>query len=193
MIYCEGERREADYFNYFSEISSKIKLEIESPENGGDSSPTGLLTKALTQLESPKPKYELLAEDEVWFVIDTDSWGEKINDLRQHCVNKLNWKVAQSNPCFEIWLYYHFKEFEAFTDMEVSKNWKSFLNEQVAGGFDSRKHPVLIKTAIKNAKNKFIAENEAMNIGCTEVFKLSESFYPLVHKKIEDALSKIDT
>lgn len=191
IIYCEGKKREDHYFNYFSEISSQIRLEVESPAHHDDTSPTGLLEKATNQLIPSKdditPKYEILDNDEVWFVIDTDSWGEKINELRSFCKENINWNVAQSNPCFEVWLYYHFHEFEDFSDMDVSKSWKVFLNDKVAGGFDSRKHPILITTAIDNAKNKFMAENEQMNIGCTEVFKLSNSFYPLVRKKIEEA------
>lgn len=191
IIYCEGKKREDHYFNFFSEISSQIRLEVESPEHHGNTSPTGLLEKAINQLISSEddtaPKYEILDDDEVWFVIDTDSWGEKIDELRAACDDHINWNVAQSNPCFEVWLYYHFHEFEEFSDMEVSKKWKTFLNAKVSGGFDSRKHPVLIATAIDNAKNKYISERERMNVGCTEVFKLSDSFYPLVRKKIEEA------
>ncbi len=183
IIYCEGKVREDNYFNYFSEISSQIRLEIESPEQHDDTSPTGLLEKSTKQLILPEEgsnlKYEILDDDEVWFVIDTDRWGDKIGELRAYCDRQINWYVAQSNPCFEVWLYYHFHEFKEFDDMNVSKKWKAFLNTEVAGGFDSRKHPSLIRTAINNAINKFIAENEQMNIGCTEVFKLSNSFYPL--------------
>jgi len=192
IIYCEGKKREDHYFNYFSEISSQIRLEIEPPAHHDDTSPTGLLAKATNQLipsrDNLTPKYEILEGDEVWFVIDTDSWGGKIDELRKCCDEHINWNVAQSNPCFEVWLYYHFYEFEEFDKMDISKNWKIFLNDKVAGGFDSRKHPILISTAINNAKNKFIAENNQMNIGCTEVFKLSNSFYPLVSNKIEGAL-----
>jgi hypothetical protein len=191
IIYCEGKRREDHYFRYFEGISSQIRIEVEAPEQHDNTSPTGLYEKAVIQLENLNSKYELLTTDEVWFVIDTDSWGKKIDELKSHCVKRTNWYVAQSNPCFEVWLYYHFKEFEVFANMDISANWKTFLNKEVSGGFDSRKHPVFIKTAIENAKNKFETENTEMNIGCTEVFKLSESFYPLVGKKIEEALFKI--
>lgn len=59
----------------------------------------------------------------VWFVIDTDTWERegKIALLRDFCKSNNDhfpkeydevkpyqaWNVAQSNPCFEIWLYYH--------------------------------------------------------------------------------------
>lgn len=196
IIYCEGKKREDNYFNYFVGISSQIKLEIESPEQHDDTSPMGLHNKAVAQLiiskENPEPKYPLSDSDEVWFVIDTDSWGTKINELRNSCAQQSKWFVVQSNPCFEVWLYYHFNEFEEFDGMDISNNWKTFLNQKISGGFDSRKHPVFIKTAIANARKKLSAENENLNIGCTEVYKLAESFYPLLKEKIEQAILKLN-
>ncbi len=53
-------------------------------------------------------------EDKIWFVIDTDRWneGNKIGLLKTFVQEKKEsyngWFVAQSNPSFEIWLYYHF-------------------------------------------------------------------------------------
>ena len=104
---------------------------------------------------------------------------------------KHNWFVAQSNPCFEVWLFYHFYKFHEFEGMEISVNWKSFLNRKINGGFNSRKHSIYIQTAIKNSKEKYEKENNEINIGSTEVFKLAENFYPLVKQQIENALSKI--
>jgi len=72
--------------------------------------------------------------------------------------------------------------------MNISAKWKTYLNQKKAGGFDSRKHPVYIETAINNAKIKF---NDDLNIESTEVYKLAESFYPLVEKKINEALNQI--
>ena len=57
---------------------------------------------------APKYELDLKQNDEVWFVIDTDEWGNKIISLKDDCNTKQSWNVAQSNPCFEIWLYYHF-------------------------------------------------------------------------------------
>lgn len=187
IIYCEGKKREKQYFNYFSEISSKIKLEIEAPTQHDNTSPNGLHEKAVNHIvkseENPNPKYEM--DDEVWFVIDTDDWGNQIQELRNNCIKQNNWNVAQSNPCFEVWLYYHISEFETFDKMNSSKAWKQYLNNKVAGGFDSKKHSILIETAIKNAKTKF---DEKIDIGSTEVFKLAENFYPFIEDRIKEAL-----
>jgi len=191
IIYCEGKKREKQYFNYFSEISSKIRLEVEAPAHHDNTSPYGLYKKAVSHIiksaDNSELKYE--KDDEVWFVIDTDKWGVQIEELRDNCLEQENWNVAQSNPCFEVWLFYHLFSFESFDGMERSKGWKQYLNTKVAGGFDSKKHTILVKTAIENAKLKF---DDTIDVGATEVFKLAESFYPFVEDKIEKALNKIE-
>jgi len=116
--------------------------------------------------------------------------GSLIDDLRKNCNEQTNWLIAQSNPCFEVWLLYHKFKFEEFDNMETPTGWKQYLNQKIVGGFDSKKYPVFIDNAIKNAKLKF---EENIAIGSTEVFKLAESFYPLVEDKIKDALEKIDS
>jgi len=196
LIFCEGKKREPQYFKYFNEISSQIRLEVVHAEPHDNNSPTGLYNKASDYIVkttlNPNPKYDLNDTDEVWFIIDTDEWGIKINELRKLCLNFSNWLIAQSNPCFEVWLYYHFfHELPDFKNMEISENWKFKLDQTVKGGFDSRKHPIFVKNAIENSKRIFKETNEIVEVGCTEVFKLAEKFYPLVSKEIEKGLNKI--
>lgn len=188
IIYCEGKKREKQYFNYFSNISSNITLAVEAPEQDSKTNPLGLYEKAKSQIikseENPTPIYE--PDDEVWFVIDTDDWGSQIDELRESCIEQTNWNVVQSNPCFEVWLYYHqFKELETFENIERADGWKQYLNTKISGGFDSKKHPIFISTAIENSKLNF--ENK-ISIGSTEIFKLAESFYPFVKDRVEEAL-----
>lgn len=189
IIYCEGKKREKDYFSYFSEITSKIRLEIEAPSQHSDNSPSGLFKKAIEHTEksenNPNPKYNI--DDEIWIVFDTDTWGEQINTVRENS-KEYGWNIAQSNPCFEVWLFYHLFEFKEFDNMNNPKEWKKFLNKKIPGGFNSKKHPVLVKTAIENAKKVF---DENMTIGSTEVYKLAESFYPYICDKIEEALKNM--
>ena len=195
IIYCEGNRREPDYFRYFHEISTQIKFEIVKANRSGNNSPMGLYEQAFEDLikteNNLKTKYEINESDQVWFVIDTDAWGNKITELRANCRKHSNWFIAQSNPCFEVWLYYHLRsESPCFDGVNIAKKWKPFLNDEVFkadGGFDSRKHPILIKEAIENAKKnfQFNADGE-IEICSTEVYLLAESFYPFVKEIIEE-------
>ncbi len=200
VIVCEGAKREADYFRYFEMMDSRIEVEIISPEDGDNNSPTGLIEKVrrLTSIgpEGEKPEYELTADDEIWFVIDTDTWGDKIEELRAEVAaeTKLNMFVAQSNPCFEVWLCYHFSgEVQDFLGMNEADNWKTYLPTVVKpGGFDSKKHPILIRQALDSAKENY-QENEAREpaLATTQVFKLAEKIYAVIGKKIDSALLKM--
>lgn len=198
ILFCEGKKREPQYFNYFKGICTKIKFEIIPPLDDDNNSPTGLYETACLKIiqteENPNPKYNNDPNDEIWFVIDTDDWGDKIQGLKELCNNNHgNWFIAQSNPCFEVWLYYHFKEeIVHFEGIETPSKWKQLLNDEIIpGGFDSRKHPLKIGDAIKNAKLNFENDNNGPSIGSTEVYKLAENFFPYVSKEIQKVIKKI--
>ena len=61
------------------------------------------------------------------------------------------------------------------------------MNARIPGGFDSRKHPVLIGDAIQNASVNFWAIGDEVLYGSTEVFKLSKAMYPLITSVVEKA------
>lgn len=196
IIFCEGKRYEPKYFAYFNAIDSRIKLEIIAAEQEGNNSPTGLYQRAEKLLiktkENPNPEYILSDEDEIWFVIDTDKWGKKITELRQAC-EPHEWSIAQSNSCFELWLHYHFKsDLPNFEGMENTQNWKAYINNEVVkGGFDARKYPIFIQTAIQNAKANYTEIENIPNFGSTQVFQLAERFYPYIKDDIEAELEKL--
>lgn len=161
-IFCEGSKREYQYFDYFVGLSEKIKVEIYPIDpNSEDHSPKGLYDIACNSLkqsdENPNPKYELSDVDEVWIVFDKDpdkylTREPQISKVNEFCrtendlLKKENvWNVAESNPCFEVWLYYHFKDdVPKFEEIDVSSKWKQIVNDVVNGGFDSQRHPSLI-------------------------------------------------
>ena len=194
FIFCEGVKREVQYFEYFKEIDSRINLEIYPLKPDEDNSPAGLFRiaeKCLLKTEdNPNPKYELLEGDEVWIVLDTDDDKEhsrvlQIIEVREKC-ELLKWNVVESNPCFEVWLYFHVNDKVPLLDNpKRCSDWKKKLNESIESGFDSRRHPILIKDAIINTKNNFSISDKTPNLGSSEVFKLAESIYSMVQKQID--------
>jgi len=42
IIYCEGSKKEPQYFQYFKGLSSRIILEVVEADSQGDNSPSGL-------------------------------------------------------------------------------------------------------------------------------------------------------
>ena len=198
IIYCEGSRREPKYFQYFEGISTRVRLEIINTDSQGNNSPAGLFEQARVDIEGDShenpSKYELGSEDQVWFVIDTDMWDTHIVTLRKECMQRVNWNIAQSNPCFEVWLYYHFFSDDAHNIvLDGCGPWKMYVNEHVSGGFDSRKHPYLIADAIRHAELHFREQGEhGVAYGSTEVFKLGKALFPLVAVALEKARKRVD-
>ena len=190
-IYCEGNKREFDYFRFFCGLSSNVNI-IPIPSKDGKTDPEKLMEAAREEFGinsdvSPKFTLDVSQQDNVWFVIDTDSWGSKITDLRNFCksqnagLDNEAWYVSQSNPSFEIWLYYHkFSEKPVKNDVDKYSSIKEFVDAQIPGGFDSRKHPAMIETAIQNAKATYEEENQVLKLYSTEVFKLGQVILPFV-------------
>ena len=190
-IYCEGNKREFDYFRFFCGLSSNVNI-IPIPSKDGKTDPEKLMVAAREEFGinsdvSPKFTLDVSQQDNVWFVIDTDSWGSKITDLRNFCksqnagLDNEAWYVSQSNPSFEIWLYYHkFSEKPVKNDVDKYSSIKEFVDAQIPGGFDSRKHPAMIEAAIQNAKATYEEENQVLKLYSTEVFKLGQVILPFV-------------
>ena len=143
-IFCEGVKREVHYFQYFKEIDSRINIEIYPLTPNEDNSPLGLYNIAFDCLVktdvNPNPKYEFIDNDEAWIILDSDpdklkTRKPQIQSIREKC-DTYGWKIAQSSPCFEVWLHNHlFTEFpNAIQDIEKCKSWKTFLSEKIGGG-----------------------------------------------------------
>jgi hypothetical protein len=195
FIICEGTRREPQYFSFFKELDSRVDIILHPLSDQDDNSPRGLGRIAKDTLLSKEagvsPKIELLIEDEVWIVFDTDpdklnSRSQQISDLRKDCVT-YGWYAAQSNPCFEVWLLFHFFEhLHALADQQQScQSLKTHLGEAILGGFDCRKHPLRIDQAIIHAGNAFEDQSGQPNSGSTEVFRLGSSIFDLVKDKLQ--------
>lgn len=199
-VISEGSEKEYYYFLYFRELSSNIDI-IPIPSKNGKTDPVKLKEQACALFKGASPKY-LLDEsqgDEIWFVIDTDKWneGDKISILRDFCnVENSNstskrtvWNVAQSNPCFEIWQYYHFfKSKPNQPDVDRFDSFKAFTDDAIKGGFDNRKHPCLIGSAIANSEKNFTQTDRQPTLFSTELHELGKVIYTFVGDAIKHIL-----
>jgi hypothetical protein len=183
IIYTEGVWREPHYFSLFEEINSHIRIEIIKPATDGNNSPSGLWKQAEEDLlKGDDSLYQLSLDDEVWFVIDTDQWKEHIDFLKQKTSENANFHVAQSNPCFEVWLYYHGCDHKIL--IETSSEVKRKLNIVFGGGFDSRKHYFLLENAVINAEKSFHEINNQPDTGSTELFRLGKKIFEFVKDEL---------
>lgn len=193
-IFSEGLKREYQYFQYFKEMDSRINIEVYKLHSTENNSPLGLLNiakKCIDGDENTKPKYNFLKGDEVWIVLDADkdkldSRKPQIKEIEKYCKGKEGWSLAQSNPCFEVWLYYHF--FNSLSELgkedEKCSTWKFLVNSKVNGGFDSRRHPIYIEKAKENAENNYSEIKDTPTIGSTNIYKLADSIIPLIKEKL---------
>jgi L-rhamnose mutarotase len=182
IIICEGSKREPDYFRFFDGMSSRVKI-VPLPNEAGKGSPIQLIENATkaqaTYMDNENP------EDQIWFVIDTDRWREQIRELRMACDQNARWNVVQSNPCFEVWMYYHIKNtLPELETIDKCKTWKTHLAEIIKGGFNSELHPIAIEVAAKNAKASYAAEGYTPLPGHTQVWMLAEALIDSIRKDL---------
>ena len=184
IIICEGAVRELDYFDYFDKLSRQIRVHAYSPDNH-KSSPNHVLDTAYLYLEKYKDQNDEEGFDEerdqFWLVMDTDHHRDLIHEVVNECNQNQIMNYVISNPCFEVWLWYHFREDRLPDTVDTCDKYKakvSKLNQN--GGFDSARHSTFIKVANTNSKNNFQAEGYMPKVGSTTLFELGEQIFERV-------------
>lgn len=186
IIICEGKNREPQYFRFFDGLSSRVKVIPIESETG--SSPKWLIEKAHEVEEELDINSD---KDKLWFVIDTDRWRNQLLHIRQECEKHNHWNIAQSNPCFEVWLYFHARSnLPELADIAQCNHWKPYLPKVIKGGFNSDFHPACIEVAIENAKNGYNCTGYFPDPGCTEVWKLGEELIAVIKKDLDKIKGK---
>ena len=182
IIVCEGKNREPDYFRFFEGISSRVKIvPVESTDG---SNPMALINNAIKMEETLDVKED---RARLWFVIDTDRWRDQLHEIRKECKPHSHWKVAQSNPCFEVWLYFHAKSnLPDLQNINQCNRWKPYLPTVIQGGFNPDFHPIAIETSIINSKANYVATGYFPDPGSTQLWKLGEELLPLIKKELDE-------
>lgn len=186
IIICEGKNREPQYFRFFDGLSSRVK--VIPIESDAGSSPKWLVDKA----REVETVFDIAPDkDKIWFVIDTDRWRNQLLEIRQVCDKYNHWNVAQSNPCFEVWLYFHAKAtLPELENISQCNYWKPHLPKVIKGGFNSDFHPASIEEAIVNAKKTFNCTGYYPTAGSTEVWMLAEELISFVKKDLNKLKGK---
>ena len=182
ILVCEGEKREPEYFKFFDGLTSQLKLLIVASEDG-KSAPNHLIKNAKDfeqEIINDEGDYEL------WFILDNDRWNNQIHSLNEECNTISQWQIALSNPCFEVWLYYHFSSKQPTSSkLFHCKTWKNSVNNIVSGGFNSNHHPTNISDAINNSKTNYSEKGYIPDIGCTQIYIIAEKIYKITENIIK--------
>lgn len=147
LIVAEGKREEA-YFRFFQNKSKRLILKIVDQEEDR-SAPGHFLDRLRNFLEAEEITIE--SEDQVWFVLDVDNWPRtSLNTLFSACEQESNWHIAISNPCFEVWLLFHFKSNPG--DPATCQELKRRLHSITLGGSAAHQCGPFIEQALERAK-----------------------------------------
>lgn len=106
-LFTEGECTEKLYFeNMFN--TGKYDVHVNLIHADKKTAPKQLLKRAIITIKKSDVKSAL--GDQVWLVIDRDSWDEaEIREVQDEC-RKKGWHLALSNPKIEYWLLLHFED-----------------------------------------------------------------------------------
>lgn len=203
-IACEGSKREPDYFKILRYLSKKIAVdvieEIVSEEealsiNPNKSAPKYVLDRAVRYIE----KEGLNNEDDLWIVMDVDRWSEEqLREVASYCDQFPNWNIVLSNPCFEVWLYFHKKADINISNSTSCNDFKSEISTLEKGGYDPVKFLHFLNDAIFNAKTSDSDKNHFIpKLKETKVYKLGEAILEVIGKNdfekfINSALPKLE-
>lgn len=95
------------YFGFFDH--DRLIVRVLHTE-GGESSPLAVVAR----LKTFQDDYQLGDDDQLWALLDTDHWIEDshkrglVDAIRQ--AKQQEFRVAMSNPCFDLWLLLHHTE-----------------------------------------------------------------------------------
>lgn len=115
IIATEDTHAPKQYFEIFQ--NPRIKVNI-LPTEGGLSAPEHVFER----LDDFMREYQTMEEDEFWLMLDTDHWVEPnhIAGFNRVCIEatQKGFRLAHSNPCFEVWLLLH------VTDLDASEQFR---------------------------------------------------------------------
>ncbi len=168
IMICEDEKRTYIYFNTFiSQIDSGRYQLIPIQQVGGIPFP-----RMVKKADSVVAKMGLNFEegDSLFLISDLDHYRDSIlNSVRTEGWNN-KYQLIISNPCIEIWFYYHYKDLPPSIDIQsvkerdISKLMKQFNNSIVKGGVNHRSLATIekLEIAIENSKNNFTIEDNGI-------------------------------
>lgn len=163
LVVCEGEVTEPNYLNALKDWKKTPTVEVRVEGPAGD--PFTLVTKAKemkisADAEAEKRDDDTFRYDEVWCCFDVDKFD---NVARSRDMAKANGLfLAMSNPCFELWLYLHFKDspgMQGHHDMQDL--WKKLQPELAEKHIDFETMKAGYDEAIRRAKRLDEAARQA--------------------------------
>ncbi len=117
IVATEGVCAEKQYFGELAKTHQNSRVHVEILKRDPEKSSPKHVLESLNEF---KNIYHLRKQDELWMVVDLDKWQEReLSEVAQSCFQK-DYKLAVSNPCFELWLLLHVKSPEEYTEDKLA-------------------------------------------------------------------------
>ncbi|WP_089313898.1 RloB family protein [Actinomadura mexicana] len=146
VVFCEGVNSEPDYvkgLKRLPHVAENTALELRiHPEQGV---PLTLVKKASDFKRDPEI-------DECWCLFDVE-WPKHHPNLQEviSLAKANDVKLAISNPCFELWLVLHFRDYQAFVDTAPAERLSRKLDNRTGKSIDADMYMPLRKVATDRA------------------------------------------
>ena len=116
VIATEGTKTEKQYFDALRVHHRNSKIHVEILQTTDSKSAP---RQVMERLDRFKRRYSLDDHDELWLVIDVDSWeASQLSDVAAKCHQK-EFYLAASNPCFELWLLLHIAPWDDYSPDQI--------------------------------------------------------------------------
>ena len=132
VLFCEGARTEPAYFNAIKRSCGSTLIAVEIV--GAAGVPMTIAKKAIEEAKRRRRKRDSFEEDdEIWAVFDRDQHPDFKNAVKQCEQHDIG--VARSDPCFELWLILHERDYGRPCDRrEVQRELERLHPEYDGGG-----------------------------------------------------------
>ncbi len=204
FVLSGGAKREKDYFKQLLEDRkiTRVKLAFRSKDGQG-LTPTqlnDLAGKFLSDgnfLDYKNEKHPIKRDDTLFLLQDMDEFERELRCIYSKGINEqILWIV--SNPCFEIWLFYHkFNTPCGYLDAGLSipidkrSKWlKHELNNLIPGGANPIALFSDIETASENSKNNYKEANGLPAIYSTQMHILADEILCHLGDDFNDMLER---
>jgi len=157
VVATEGEKTERIYLDQFKPPrDSSVQLKV-LPNWQHKTHPKDVLKKLKAYV---KTNY-VGPEDELWLMIDRDSWDEaELNEVAAEAV-KCSFHMALSNPCIEYWFYLHLRDNKPFNHRhQLLPEMEKMLGSYGKGNYDAARLAKEVDAAIARAEKLDTKPNE---------------------------------
>jgi RloB-like protein len=147
VVFTEGKNSEPDYINGLKKllhVTDGVALNLElHPEYG--------VPYTLVELAVERKKDSEI--DECWCLFDVE-WPDNHPNLKDavSLAQKNSVRLAISNPCFEIWLIFHYQDVNRFLKTREAESLSRNLDKRAGKSVDTSLYIPLRKVAARRAE-----------------------------------------